>query len=87
MGTQLKQVRKLRWSVAFVILQNCDLLTHSVSNISSPRSVCCEAATDKNYIQQCVKFWGGNQTFYNYISYYHYQIIIAEVGWPLVSYR
>ena len=23
-----EQVRKLRWSVAFVILQNCDLLTY-----------------------------------------------------------
>ena len=47
----LKQFRKLRWSVAFVILQNCDLLTYSVSNISSPRSVCCEAATDKKVTQ------------------------------------
>ena len=31
----------------FVILQNYDLLTHLLSNLSSPRSVCCEAAIDK----------------------------------------
>ena len=41
-----KQVRKLRWSVALVILQNCDLVTHSATFVFQG-SVCCEAATDQ----------------------------------------
>ena len=44
--------RKLIWSMAFVILQHCDLLNY----ISSPRSVCCEAATDKNREMTKIKF-------------------------------
>ena len=38
----IKQVRKLRWSVAFFILQN----RHSM-NFLVQGSVCCEAATDQ----------------------------------------
>ena len=34
----LKQVRKLRWSVAFVILQNCDSVTYLLSDICVSRA-------------------------------------------------
>ena len=50
-----QQVRKLRWSVAFVILENCDLIISLVFQ----GSVCCEAATDqKGYLTfVCFPTW------------------------------
>ena len=53
----LKQVLKLRWSVASVTLQDCDLISYLVSFVFQG-SVCCEAATD----QKCF--------FYNFVLEY-----------------
>ena len=41
----MKQVRKLRWSVAFVILENCDSINQLVTFLFQGQ--CGETATDK----------------------------------------